>query len=102
MKSVFKLFIMCSLVLSFAMPIFADEITDDLLDIARTYYNKGNKSKTLEYVEQVLQIDENNLSAIELKIKLQPPKVSKPENKFTDEYLKFYTDIKVPSRKYDW
>ncbi len=72
------------------MPIFADEITDDLLDIARTYYNKGNKSKTLEYVEQVLQIDENNLSAIELKIKLQPPKVSKP---FPDIFRPLVFDV---------
>lgn len=36
------------------------------------------------------------------KVSFTPPKVSKPENKFTDEYLKFYTDIKVPSRRYDW
>lgn len=25
-----------------------------------------------------------------------------PTNKFADDYLKFYDDIKIPSRRYDW
>lgn len=28
--------------------------------------------------------------------------VSQPTNKFTDKYLEFYDDIKIPSRKYHW
>ena len=36
------------------------------------------------------------------KVSFTPPKVSKPENKFADDYLKFYTDIKIPSKRYDW
>ena len=36
------------------------------------------------------------------KVSFTPPKNPKPDNKFTDEYLKFYTDIKVPTRRYDW
>ena len=36
------------------------------------------------------------------KVSFTPLKNSPPQNKFTDEYLKFYTDIKVPSRRYDW
>ena len=49
-----------------------------LLILNKNYYNEGNKSKTLEYVNQILAIEENNLDAIELKIKLNPPKISKP------------------------
>ena len=78
MKSFFKSFVLCALLLLFAVPVFASELTDDLLDIAKNYYNEGNKSKTLEYVNQILAIEENNLDAIELKIKLNPPKISKP------------------------
>ncbi len=25
-----------------------------------------------------------------------------PENKFKENYLQFYDDIKIPSKKYDW
>jgi len=32
------------------------------------------------------------------KIKKQTQK----EDKFKDNYLKFYDDIKIPSRRYDW
>ena len=28
--------------------------------------------------------------------------VATPTNKFTDKYLQFYDDIKIPSRRYDW
>ena len=27
---------------------------------------------------------------------------AKPSNKFTDKYLEFYDDIKIPSKRYDW
>lgn len=36
------------------------------------------------------------------KVSFTPPKNAKPENKFADDYLKFYTDIKIPSKRYDW
>lgn len=36
------------------------------------------------------------------KVSFTPPKTSKPQNKFTDDYLKFYDDIKIPSKRYDW
>ena len=36
------------------------------------------------------------------KVSFTPTKTTKPQDKFTDDYLKFYTDIKVPSRRYDW
>lgn len=78
MKSFFKSFVMCAFLLLFAVPVYSSELTDDLLDIAKNYYNEGNKSKTLEYVNQVLDMEEDNLEAIELKIKLDPPKISKP------------------------
>lgn len=28
--------------------------------------------------------------------------ISRVENKFTDKYLEFYDDIKIPSKRYDW
>jgi len=34
------------------------------------------------------------------KVSFKPVKTT--TNKFTDDYLKFYDDIKVPSRRYDW
>lgn len=69
---------MCACLLLLVAPVFPSELTDDLLDIAKNYYKEGNKAKTLEYVNQVLAIEDNNLEAIELKIKLNPPKISKP------------------------
>ena len=36
------------------------------------------------------------------KVSFTPPKTPKPQNKFADEYLKFYDDIKIPSKRYDW
>lgn len=28
--------------------------------------------------------------------------LEKPQNKFTDKYLEFYDDIKIPPKRYDW
>jgi len=36
------------------------------------------------------------------KVSFSPPTNPKPQNKFADDYLKFYDDIKVPSKRYDW
>ena len=36
------------------------------------------------------------------KVSFTPPKNPLPQNNFADEYLKFYTDIKIPSKRYDW
>lgn len=77
MKSFFRLFLTCTCLVFLIVPVFASELTDDLLDIAKNYYKEGNKSKTIEYVNQVLSIEEDNLEAIELKIKLNPPKINK-------------------------
>lgn len=90
MKSFFKSFVMCSVLLTFAMSVSANELTDDLMDIAKSYYNQGNTSKTLEYVNQVLAIEENNPVAIELKIKLEPPKINKP---FPDIFKPLVFDV---------
>ena len=30
------------------------------------------------------------------------PKQTPTTNKFTEDYLKFYDDIKVPTKRYDW
>ena len=57
--------------------VFADDVTDDYLDIAQNYYKEGNKGKALEYANQVLSIEENNIGALTLKYKLLPPTGSK-------------------------
>lgn len=90
MKSFLKSFVMCAFLLFLAGSAFANEITDDLLDIAKNYYNEGNKSKTLEYVNQILEIEEGNLAAIELKIKLDAPKCNKV---FPDIYRPLVFDV---------
>ncbi len=37
------------------------------------------------------------------KHKAQPVKTIPTEsNKFTEDYLKFYDDIKIPGKRYDW
>lgn len=51
----------------------ASDLTDDYFDIAQNYYKEGNKAKALEYINQILSIEENNQQAIGLKIKLTPP-----------------------------
>ena len=35
-------------------------------------------------------------------INLEKKPKPKATNNFTDNYLKFYDDIKIPSRRYDW
>lgn len=90
MKNCFKLIVMCTFLLAFVVPAFANELTDDLLDIAKNYYTEGNKAKTLEYVNQILEIDKDNLDAIELKVMLNPPKLSKP---FPDLYKPLVFDV---------
>lgn len=37
-----------------------------------------------------------------IKIKNNKKSLEKPENRFTDKYLEFYDDIKIPSKRYDW
>ena len=35
------------------------------------------------------------------KVSFEPKKIA-PVNKFTEDYLKFYDDIKIPTKRYDW
>lgn len=72
-----KNFILFCLITLFSVPVFGDDITDDYFDIAINYYNKGDRAKTLEYIEQILKIDSGNIPALGLKIKLSPPTGSK-------------------------
>ena len=39
---------------------------------------------------------------VKAKSKVRKQTVAKPTNQFTDKYLQFYDDIKIPSRRYDW
>ena len=53
------------------------------------------------------------MAKIKIVKKTQKPKIkpnrkysftvpAKPENKFTEKYLQYYDDIKIPSKRYDW
>ncbi len=50
-----------------ALPIFANEITDDYIDIAKNYLNNENTKKAQEYVNLVLLLDPNNEKALSFK-----------------------------------
>jgi len=59
------------------------------------------KEKEMPKVKIIKKPKEQNKN-YKRKVSFTPPKNRKPQNKFADDYLKFYTDIKVPSRRYDW
>jgi len=100
MKRVVKRVILgCAIVSAMVLPCFASDLTDDYFDIAQNYYKEGNTEKALEYVNQILSIEDNNQQAIGLKIKLTPPAVSKNMPKL-DKPLIFdvpYSDCSVPA-----
>ena len=73
MKLAKSILLSCAILSVIGTACYADDFADDYLDIAKNYYREGNKLKALEYVEQVLMIEENNMSAIGFKIKLTPP-----------------------------
>ncbi|MBO6272411.1 tetratricopeptide repeat protein [bacterium] len=78
MKSAVKRIIMGCLVISSLSGIcFANDLTDDYFDIAQNYYKEGNKEKSFEYINQILEIEPNNVQALGFKIKLTPPTFSK-------------------------
>ena len=56
----------------------ANELTDDYFDIAQNYFKEGNKSKAIEYIDRILEIEKDYIPAIGLKIKLTPPVTSSP------------------------
>ena len=73
-----KKLILGGVLLSFmAFPCYGNDMTDDYFDIAQNYYKEGNIQKTVEYLNQILEIEPNNLQAIGFKIKLAPPTFSK-------------------------
>ena len=78
MGNLFKRIILgCFVLLLISVRAQSNDLTDDYFDIAQNYYKEGNKTKALEYIEQILKIEDNNLNAIGLKIKLTPPTKNK-------------------------
>ena len=55
----------------------ASELTDDYFDLAKHYYDAGNISKSLEYVEQILKIEPTNQEYLNFKVKLLPSSETK-------------------------
>ncbi|MCM1264670.1 MAG: tetratricopeptide repeat protein [Candidatus Gastranaerophilales bacterium] len=78
MKCFIKRFFASFMLLSvMSLACAASDLTDDYFDIAQNYYKEGNTTKALEYVNQILAIENNNQQAIGLKIKLTPPTSNK-------------------------
>lgn len=72
-----KLMISSAAVLLTMTSCFANDMTDDYFDIAQNYYKEGDYKKALEYVNQILELENDNIKAIGFKIKLTPPTCSK-------------------------
>lgn len=78
MRSALKIiFLGCVLIFFPICPSLSNDLTDDYLDIAQNYYKDGDKGKASEYIERILEIDKNNIPALGLKIKINPPTISK-------------------------
>jgi len=52
---------------------FSSELTDDYFDIATNYFNSNNYAKALEYLDFIIKIEPDNLSANTLRNKIVPP-----------------------------
>jgi tetratricopeptide (TPR) repeat protein len=52
---------------------FATELTDDYFDIATNYYTSNNYAKAIEYLDEILNLEPENLEAKALKEKISPP-----------------------------
>ena len=78
MKSAIKrLLLGCAVLSVITLPCFSSDVTDDYYDIALNYYKEGNNQKALEYINQILNLEKDNLPALGFKIKLTPPTFSK-------------------------
>ena len=74
MKKAF-LFIVVSILIS--MPVLANEITDDYLDIATSYAVSGNYATAQEYINKILSIDPANKEAANINTFLQQDQTGK-------------------------
>jgi len=59
--------------------VLADERTQDYFDLAKSYQEIGNITKSLEYVEQILKREPENKEVLNFKLKLLPPTDGKVE-----------------------
>jgi len=59
--------ILLGLILFCSLPIWADEIEEDYLDIAAGYCISGDYSSAMEYLDKILQINPDNKSVQDLK-----------------------------------
>jgi hypothetical protein len=72
-----RLLLGCAVLSLVTFPTFGNDITEDYYDIAQNYYKECNKIKALEYINQILSIEQDNVQALGFKIKLTPPTMSK-------------------------
>lgn len=69
-----KKFIISIIFCLISSPLFASEITEDYIDIAKNYLNRENNHKAQEYVDLVLLLDPTNRKALSFK-KLTEPNI---------------------------
>lgn len=72
-----RILLSCALLSIMTLSCPANDMTDDYYDIAQNYYKDGDVAKALEYINQILEIEKNNVQALGFKIKLTPPTGSK-------------------------
>ena len=61
------------------------------------------KEKIRSNIDAIIKIVKELPKAKNYKRKVSfEPKKTAPVNKFTEDYLKFYDDIKIPTKRYDW
>ena len=56
----------------------ASEITDDYFDIATNYFNTNNYAKAIEYLDNILKLEPDNLQAQTLRNKILPMTAVQP------------------------
>ncbi len=63
----FILSLILSLAVGLVLPVFADDITEDYLDIAANYCVIGDYNSAMEYLDKILEREPNNSQAADLK-----------------------------------
>ena len=75
-----KIYFKIALLICFSANIcFASELTEDYFDLAKHYYEVGNISKSMEYIDQILKLEPKNQDYLNFKVKLLPSAETKTE-----------------------
>lgn len=76
--------------------VIANELTDDYFDIATNYYCANNYSKSIEYLDLILQIEPANQKAKALRDKISPPPIDTSKAVVEEKTAKVLTNSNNP------